>query len=108
MRVVMPERERRLVFLAKCALCILLVCVALDWRPLGAPPSPGREAAVVARRAPPPADKGFAHQAAEAANSLMRAAMDALAGAARDKCLAAPQDCISAAQRLQAAAPRAR
>lgn len=96
-----------MVFLAKCALCILLVCIALDWRPLGAPPAAGSAASNVARRAPP-ADKGFAHQAAEAADSLLRAGIDALAGAARDKCLAAPSDCVLAAQRLQAATPRAR
>jgi len=97
-----------LVFLAKCALCILLVCVALQWRPLGAPPTPGNAASAVARRGSPPAEKGLARQAADAANSLMRAGVEAATEAVRDKCLAAPRDCLSAAQRLQSATPRPR
>ena len=92
----MYEKERRLVFLAKCAICILLVCVALQWRPQGAPLSAARHGA-------PASEGGFARQAMGAANSLMRGGVEAFADATREKCLAAPRECLSAAQRLQPA-----
>lgn len=90
-----------MVFLAKCAICILLVCIALQWRPQGAPFS-------AARRGAPANENGFARQAAGAANSLMRAGVEAFADATREKCLAAPRDCLSAARRLQSATTRVR
>ncbi|HEY8124749.1 MAG TPA: hypothetical protein VIF88_04930 [Methylocystis sp.] len=91
-----------LVFLVKCAICILLVCVALQWRADHAPIA-GKGAAA---RATPQRAGGLVEDAIESASSLMRAGGDALAGAARDKCLKAPRDCLSAAQRLQSPAGR--
>jgi hypothetical protein len=90
--------ETSLVFLAKCAICILLVCVALQWRADHAPVAP-KSAAV--RASAPQHAAGFVQDAIEKASTLIRGAGDALAGAARDKCLAAPRDCLSAAQRVQ-------
>ena len=89
-----------LVFLIKCAVCILLVFVALQWR--------ADEAPVVKKTAAARHDKqqkagGLVGEVA----SLVHAGGDALAGAARDKCLAAPRDCLSAAQRVQSAVGRA-
>jgi hypothetical protein len=81
-----------LVFILKCAICIFLVLVALQWRSDHAPNAENRVAA----------------RAAASAASMIRAGGDALAGAARDRCLAAPRDCLSAAQRLQSAPSRAR
>lgn len=89
-----------MVFLAKCAICILLVLVALQWRGDHAP-NPQKSAA----RAVAPQDAGgFVQSVIDGAASLARAGGDALAVAARDKCLAAPRDCLSAAQRVQSAA----
>lgn len=96
--------ETSLVFLAKCAICILLVCVALQWRADHAPVAP-KSAAVHASS--PQHAAGFVQVAIEKASALIHAGGDALAGAARDKCLAAPRDCLSAAQRVQSAAGRA-
>jgi len=96
--------ETSLVFLAKCAICILLVCVALQWRADHAPVAP-KSAAV--RASAPQHAAGFVQDAIEKASALIRAGGDAIAGAARDKCLAAPRDCLSAAQRVQSAAGRA-
>jgi hypothetical protein len=84
--------ERRLVFLAKCAICIFLVLVLLQWRSEHAPNAANRAAM----------------RAAASAVSMVRAGGDALAGAAREKCMSAPRDCLSAAQRLQSATTRAR
>jgi hypothetical protein len=89
-----------LVFLIKCAVCILLVFVALQWR---ADNAPGAKQSAVARHEKQQKPGGIVEDVA----SLLRAGGDALAGAARDKCLAAPRDCLSAAQRLQSAAGHA-
>ncbi|MGE0196954.1 MAG: hypothetical protein AB7P48_15185, partial [Methylocystis sp.] len=96
--------ETNLVFLAKCAICILLVLIALQWR---ADDAPNMQKSAAARSA---AQKkaGLAGDVAAGAASLVRDGGDALANAARDKCLAAPRDCLLAAQRLQSAAGRAR
>ena len=93
-----------MVFLAKCAICILLVCVALQWRADHAPVAP-KSAAV--RASAPQHAAGLVQDAIEKASALIRASGDAIAGAARDKCLAAPRECLSAAQRAQSAASRA-
>lgn len=89
-----------LVFLVKCAICILLVFVALQWR---ADDAPAAKKSAVARHEKQQKPSGIV----EDVSSLLHAGGDALAGAVRDKCLAAPRDCLSAAQRLQSAADRA-
>lgn len=89
-----------LVFLIKCAVCILLVFVALQWRADNAPVA---KQSAVARHEKQQNAGGFV----EGVASLLHAGGEALAGAARDKCLAAPRDCLSAAQRLRSAADRA-
>jgi hypothetical protein len=99
-----PDGDDELVFLAKCTICILLVCVALQWRADHAPLAPKSAAA---RASTPQNASGFVQDVIERASSLSRAGGAALAGAARDKCLAAPRECLSAAQRLQSAAGRA-
>jgi hypothetical protein len=89
-----------LVFLIKCAICILLVFVALQWR---ADDAPVAKKSAVARHEKQQKAGGIVEDAA----SLIHAGGDALAGALRDKCLAAPRDCLSAAQKIQSAAGRA-
>jgi hypothetical protein len=90
-----------LVFLIKCAICILLVFVALQWRAEDAPVA--RKSAVARHEKQQKPGGGIVEDIA----SLLHSGGDALAGALRDKCLAAPRDCISAAQKLQSAAGRA-
>jgi hypothetical protein len=92
--------ETILVFLVKCAICILLVFVALQWR---ADDAPAAKKSGVARHEKQQKPGGLVEDVA----SLLHAGGDVLAGAVRDKCLAAPRDCVSAAQRLQSAAGRA-
>lgn len=89
-----------MVFLIKCAICILLVVVALLWR---ADDAPVARNSAAARHEKQQKAGGIIEDFA----SLIHAGGDALAGAARDKCLAAPRDCLSAAQKLQSAAGRA-
>jgi len=85
-----------LVFLAKCLICIALVIVALQLRPLETP-APSRAARGAAAPQPPRRP-----QMDETARSLMQSGMDALAAAARDKCLDNPRDCATMLQRLPA------
>ncbi len=94
-----------LVFLVKCAICIFLVLVALQWR---ADQAPVATKNAVARHERQQKTGGLAENAIDGVSSLIHAGGDAIAGAARDKCLAAPHDCLSAAQRLQSAVGRAR
>jgi hypothetical protein len=91
---------RLVFFLIKCAACIELVQYLLQSRDVEAPPAPasGSHARVVAPR--PPRRPQFD----ESARELMQAGADALASAARDRCLSAPRDCAAALQRLQGAA----
>lgn len=77
-------------FLAKCLVCIALVLVALHLRPLDAS---APQANLVSSAARPRLD--------DALRGLMQNGAEALAGAARDRCLAAPRDCAAALQRLQ-------
>jgi len=92
-----------LVFLAKCAICILLILMALQWR---GDHAPNPRKSVAARAVAPQDAGGYVQSVIDGAASLVRAG-DALAVAARDKCIAAPRDCLSAAQRVQSAAGRA-
>jgi hypothetical protein len=92
-----------LVFLVKCAVCILLVLCALQWR---ADHAPVAKDSAVARHESGRKAGGLVEDAIEHVSSLIHAGGDALAGAARDKCSAAPRDCVLAAQRLQSAAGR--
>lgn len=87
-------------FLAKCAVCILLVFIVIQWRGDATSPAPK---SVAARPAGPlrVGVGGLLDEALQSAASLLRAGGDALADAARDKCVAAPRACLSAAQRLQ-------
>lgn len=87
-----------MVFWAKCLICILLVCVALEWRPIGAS---SQGVGTVAKPQPPRRPR-----LEDATRSLVQAGSDALVSAARDKCLAAPRDCAAALQRFQPAAAR--
>ncbi len=103
-RELLSLMETSLVFLAKCAICILIVLVALQWRADHAPVA--RKGVALGASAPQHA-AGFVQDALESASSLIRAGGDALAGAARDKCLAAPRECLAAAQRVQPGAGRA-
>ncbi len=89
-----------LVFLIKCAVCVFLVFVALHWRADNAPVA---KKSAVARHDKQQKPGGIV----EDVSSLLHAGGDALAGAVRDKCLTAPRDCLSAAQRLQSAAGHA-
>jgi hypothetical protein len=93
-----------LVFLAKCAICILLVLVALQWR---GDHAPNRQKSAATRAAAQQEAGGFVQGFIDGAASIVQAGGDALAVAARDKCIAAPRDCLSAAQRVQSAAGRA-
>lgn len=97
-------KETGLVFLAKCAICILLVLLALQWR---GDHAPNPRKSVAARAVAAQDAGGFVQSVIDGAASLVRAGGDALAVAARDKCLAAPRDCLSAAQCAQSAAGRA-
>jgi hypothetical protein len=92
-----------LVFLVKCAICILLVLCALQWR---ADHAPAAKDSGVARHQSRQKAGGLVEDAIEQFSSLIHAGGDALAGAARDKCSSAPRDCLSAAQRLQSVAGR--
>lgn len=94
------DDEAILGFLIKCAVCILLVFVALQWRADEAPVAKKSAVAHHEKRLKP---GGIV----EDVSSLLHAGGDALAGAVRDKCLAAPRDCLSAAQKLQSAAGHA-
>jgi len=85
-------------FLAKCAVCILLVFILVQWRGDAMPTAPK---SVAARPAGQQHVGGLLEDALQSATSLLRAGGDALAGAAKDKCMAAPRACLSAAQRLQ-------
>jgi hypothetical protein len=96
-------KETGLVFLVKCGICILLVLVALQWRGDHAPNLQKSASRAAAQHEA----GGFVQGVIDGAASLVRAGGDALAVAARDKCLAAPRDCLSAAQRVQSAAGRA-
>lgn len=100
----LPVTETILFFLVKCAICVLLVLVALQWRADLAPA--GKKDAVERLESRRKAG-GLAEDAVAEVSSLIHAGGAAIAGAARDKCTAAPRECFAAAQRLQAAAGRA-
>lgn len=82
-------------FLLKSLICIGVVLFALGWP--GAEVQPG---------APQGRPTGAASRAArhpqidERARTLAQAGADALAAAARDKCLASPRDCAALLQSL--------
>jgi hypothetical protein len=88
-----------LFFLIKSLACIAIVLFALQWREAEGPaPAPESHARVAAPPKPPRRP-----QIEESAREWVQAGADALATAARDKCLAAPRDCAAALQRLQGA-----
>ncbi|MFO1103125.1 MAG: hypothetical protein U1E20_09505 [Methylocystis sp.] len=89
-----------LVFLIKCAICILLVFVALQWRAEDAPVAKKSAVARLEKQLKP-------GRIVEDVASFLHSGGDALAGALRDKCLATPRDCLSTAQKFQSAAGRA-
>lgn len=91
-----------MVFLLKCAACIALVLYVLQWRaPDPAPPAPS---SVAAERQKP----SRRPQIGQTAKEWTQAGADALASAARDKCLSNPRECAALLQRLQGAATTAR
>lgn len=98
-------------FLLKCLLCILIVCVALEWRPAASPHVGVR--AQAAAPAPPRRPRAAAiadhkEQETHAGAALLRAGTRALTDAARARCLSAPEACLAALERLGASAPRPR
>lgn len=95
-----------MLFLLKCFFCLAVVWLALQ-SSAGAPP-PGRSDAAVAQDArrhaaahAQPARRASASEAVASAQALAREGADALAEAARARCLAAPRDCVAAAAKLQ-------
>jgi hypothetical protein len=84
------------VFLIKCFVFIAIVVAALQMNSPD-PPSAARESHAHATPEKPPRRP----QVAETARSLARAGTDAIASAARDKCLSAPRDCAAVFERLQ-------
>ncbi|MFO1124435.1 MAG: hypothetical protein U1E25_03445 [Methylocystis sp.] len=91
-------------FFIKCAICVLLVFAALQWR---ADLAPAARKNAVARQETRHKAGGLAEGAVKEVSSLIHAGGDAIAAAARDKCTAAPRECLTAAQRLQEATGRA-
>lgn len=85
-------------FLLKCIACIAIVIFALQWRESETPATRESHARVTAPK--PPRRPSIEDSAREWA----QAGVDALASAAREKCLAAPRDCAATLQRLQGAA----
>ncbi len=91
--------ETPVFFLFKCVVCIALVIVALEWRGDGGPSSAQAPAGTHGRVAAPKPPRR--PQIEESARDLAQAGADALAAAARDRCLSAPRDCAAVLQRLQ-------
>jgi hypothetical protein len=90
---------RLVFFLLKCAACIALVLFLLQSRDVEPPPGPASDSHARAAAPRPPRRPQFD----ESARELMQAGADALAEAARDRCLSAPRDGAAALQRLQGA-----
>jgi hypothetical protein len=83
-------------FLLKCFACIALVLFALGWRGVDAPSNVAdpRVRVVSTRSSQRP-------ELEARARDMAQTAADALAAAARDKCLAAPRDCAALLQHYQ-------
>jgi hypothetical protein len=84
-----------LFFLLKSLICIGLVLFALGWPEVEPAPTAPHGRAVAAAPQPPRRPQIQDH-----ARDLAQAGADALMGAARDKCLAAPRDCAALLQSL--------
>ncbi|WP_281931268.1 hypothetical protein [Methylocystis iwaonis] len=87
-----------MIFLLKCLACIAIVIFAVQWREEAEAPTRESHAHVAAPK--PPRRPSIEDSARE----WVQAGADALASAAREKCLAAPRDCAATLQRLQGAA----
>lgn len=87
-----------MIFLLKCLACIAIVIFAVQWREEAGAPTRDSHAHVAAPK--PPRRPSIE----ESAREWAQAGADALASAARDKCLAAPRDCAATLQRMQGSA----